>query len=43
MSFIIGYGARRFGCKESEVRQVMMARISNIVKVEKAKLKAENT
>jgi hypothetical protein len=33
----VEYGARRYGCKEAEVRQVMTTRINNIVKVEKAK------
>ena len=42
-SCILEYGAKRFGCKVEDVRKVMIARISNVVKAEKAKEKAAQT
>lgn len=40
-STILEYGAKRFGYKVEDVRKVMIARISNVVKVEKAKERAQ--
>ena len=34
------YGAKKYGCKETEVKKVMTTRINNIVKVEKSKQKS---
>jgi hypothetical protein len=35
----VEYGAKKFGCRETEVKQIMMSRINNLAKVEKAKQK----
>ena len=37
---LLEYGAKRFGCTVEDVRKVMVSRISNVVKVEKAKERA---
>ena len=42
-SILLEYGSKRFGCKTDDVRKVMMSRINNIVKAEKAKERASQS
>jgi hypothetical protein len=39
----VEYGSKKFGCKLENVRKLMIARMNNIYKVEKAKEKSQKS